>query len=509
MLPDYMEIMSEQISLDGAGRWASELPEFVLRDGTVLPLEAVRSVVKTLSTTGPVQKFGKRRTKNRVVFAGHRAALRAALLGLRDDMTTKSARAVGQALLGLWKESRYDEKMRWCAWGAGVLGDDAVALGIYDEMRALLRKKWGYKKATALFDVLLSIDSDMAYMTIASFAREQPHTKLGQQAVEYVEEAAKRLGVSVEQLEDQVIPMFGCDRSGRVTFDYGTRSFEAGVGANFYPVLRDDSGKQYKSLPKARKSEDADSIEEMRLEWKTLQRGLVHIFRVQAPRLERMMIERRRWELARWQRHVLEHPFMVLFARNLLWGVWEDGALVSTFRVAQDNTLADAADELFTLPERGRVGLVHRLDLSDELAASWGEVFTDYELIAPFAQLGRMVCVVNPGAAKATQLEDIARHGPISPRAVRTFMKYNGFSREYDGECYGREIGEWYVRLNITPGLAHGSYEYDTPQEVVGVDFWHNSRQPRPLAEVPPIVFSEGRAWAESLAAKAHDAVDR
>jgi hypothetical protein len=76
-------------------------------------------------------------------------------------------------------------------------------------------------------------------------------------------------------------------------------------------------------------------------------------------------------------------------ARRLVW-VSEDEAAIAAFRIAEDRTLADAADDAFALPEGARVGVAHPVRMGEAVKA-WSELFADYEILQPFPQLGRPV----------------------------------------------------------------------------------------------------------------------
>ena len=71
--------------------------------------------------------------------------------------------------------------------------------------------------------------------------------------------------------------------------------------------------------------------------------------------------------------------------------------------------LADAADEAWELPAQCRVGIVHRLDLPEDLAARWGEVFADYQILQPFEQLGRETYAITEEEKGARELRRVAR----------------------------------------------------------------------------------------------------
>src|SRR5690606_7855196 len=114
--------------------------------------------------------------------------------------------------------------------------------------------------------------------------------------------------------------------------------------------------------------------------------------------LEVAMCTRRRWTPELFRLFLVEHPLLRHIVQRLVWAVYEvtDGAsnggtLRACFRVAEDGSLANAEDDAFNLPagESVRIGVPHVLEISASDAAAFGQVFADYELLQPFAQLGR------------------------------------------------------------------------------------------------------------------------
>src|SRR5205823_1797158 len=73
------------------------------------------------------------------------------------------------------------------------------------------------------------------------------------------------------------------------------------------------------------------------------------------------------------------------------------GKLKATFRVTEEQDYASVKDEALQLPKDSHIGIVHPLHLSPDLAAGWGEVFSDYEIISPFPQIGRPVYQLEEG----------------------------------------------------------------------------------------------------------------
>ncbi len=473
--PEYMNEMFSQITLDRTGVLAKELPRLVWKkSGEQTSEETIAALLKTLKVTGPVMESGSRRTRNRTVFAGQRDRLRADLRQLNDDVERESALEFGRALWALWEKKRYHTDLAWLAWGAGFFGDDTMTLSMYKQMQKAMRQgKDGYRIATQMLNVLMSIDTPMARMTLASYARSARANTLQQKAMACVEAAAKREGVSLERLEDISVPSCGLDDRGRRTFSYGPRSFEVTVGENFYPVVRDEKGKITKNLPRSRKSDDAVSVEEARAQWDMLKGSLIHTFKIQLGRLEQMMVARRRWRAEEWREQMCHHPVMTLFARNLLWRAHEASGEMTLFRVAEDMTLAGVDDEAWELAEDVEVSLVHPIDMTTDELQRWGDVFMDYELIAPFEQLGRQVYVQGD---ESLDLECVIKGEVLDPRKLRIFMKYNDFDSSWATTLrtgYFKRLMPYntILRFDFSPGLQVGGYDQDVEQRITAVGF--------------------------------------
>jgi hypothetical protein len=77
---------------------------------------------------------------------------------------------------------------------------------------------------------------------------------------------------------------------------------------------------------------------------------------------------------------------------------------VQCLRVAEDLSYADANDDLLSLLDTAEVGLVHALEVPPSDAAAFGQIFADYEILQPFAQIGREVYHLTDEERAATTL---------------------------------------------------------------------------------------------------------
>lgn len=139
--------------------------------------------------------------------------------------------------------------------------------------------------------------------------------------------------------------------------------------------------------------------------WKVLKKQVRETIKAQAYRLEQAMIAGRRWRVAEFESLLVRHPLMIHLVRRLLWGVYDaERKLLHGFRVTEERDYADMHDNPCTLESAYTVAVVHPLHLTAEDRSAWGQVFGDYEIIAPFPQLGRRVHTLEPGEESAREL---------------------------------------------------------------------------------------------------------
>ncbi|MBX3230884.1 MAG: DUF4132 domain-containing protein [Labilithrix sp.] len=238
-----------------------------------------------------------------------------------------SLAAFGWELFEAWQRAGSPAAERWALVALGVLGDDDTARKL-----APLVAAWpgdgGHARAVVGLDVLRAIGSDVALTGVHAIAEHGKFDALQELAKKHIDAVAAARGLTLDELDDRLVP----------------------------PVLDKVTKKS------------------------------------QLRRFERSMIAERRWSRADFEAYVVRPPAVGEIVRALVWGVFDaKNALVTTFRVAEDGTLADVKDAAFTLKEAAghAVGIVHPLSLSDAELRAWGDRFGDYMLIQPFAQLQR------------------------------------------------------------------------------------------------------------------------
>jgi predicted DNA-binding WGR domain protein len=446
------------------------------------------------------------------------------VLDARYPVVTALKEHVDQAALDQFAWTLFEEwlaagapsKDRWAMHGLGLLGGDAVVMRLTPLVRTWPGESQ-HARAVIGLECLRAIGTDTALMQINGIAEKLRYQALKAKARQMLEQIARDRGLTRAELEDRIVPDCGLDDRGRREFDFGPRRFTFALGPDLKPLVRDEAGKLRTDLPKPGARDDAALAEPAVAEWKLIRKQVRDVARIQAGRLEQAMVAGRRWSPDEHRRLLVGHPLMIHLVRSLIWGAWDDGRLVATFRVTDEQDLADAQDGPVTLDPAWRVGIVHPLSLDADVAAAWGEILSDYELIPPFPQLGRPVHGLEPDEVEATALTRFNEVTVPASSLVSTLERLGwtrGFPEDagvfYDHSKHFPAAG---VTAVVTyPGVPMGmivdwedqriEHCVVVPDDRARSGYWHRP-EGIPLGRVDPIVISEVLADLHVIAGKA------
>ncbi|MBO0755784.1 MAG: DUF4132 domain-containing protein [Bradyrhizobiaceae bacterium] len=475
----------------------------------------------SVASLPPVRIEGKRLATDGV--EGVLAALKATPVGetsvltsaLKQHADRNSLDGFAWKLFELWQSMGAPTKDKWAMAAIGHLGGDACVL----KLTPLVREWPGESQhARAVFglECLRAVGSDTALMALNGVAQKLKFKGLKQKAQEMMEGIAQSRGLTREQLADRIVPDCGLDERGSRVFDFGPRQFRFVLGPEMKPLVRDANGKVRSDLPGPTKADERDKAEAAIAEWKLLKKTLREVLKVQADRLEDAMITGRRWTPQEFETLLIKHPLMVNLVRQLVLAAYDDaGKIARTFRVTEDQTLADHNDEEIQLPPSGQIGVVHPAHLDDALKSAWGQVLSDYEIIPPFAQLGRDICRPNPEDLESTE---ITRYrGPKIPGIVMYgILERSHWLRDTPADGGGFvQHSKYFASVNLTAfikytGLSIGYYE--EKQELEAVYFvpghikpqwWGEHPNRLKIKDVDSVVLSEVLRLAYAIVSKA------
>ncbi|MQY09342.1 DUF4132 domain-containing protein [Actinomadura macrotermitis] len=345
------------------GDWADPalLPRVRLRTGGTLPAEAAGHVLTMLAFSAPGERY-------------------AGLGIVREVCDPASLAEFGWAAFERWRAAGAPTRDGWALTGLGVLGDD----GTVRRLTPLIMAWPGegrHRAAVTGLEVLAEIGTEFALAHLHRVFQKTRFRALRDHAGVMIDQIAADLELTPDELADRLVPDFGLDG---LVLDYGPRRFTVGFDEQLRPYVRDEAGKLRKVLPKPGAKDDPDLASAALQRFTALKKDVRGVAADQIRRLETAMVKERRWTAADFRRFLVEHPLMRNLARRLVW-ITDDG---TAFRVAEDGTLADVHDDLFTLPEAATVAVAHPLHLD---VPAWTQLFADYEILQPFPQLGRPV----------------------------------------------------------------------------------------------------------------------
>ncbi len=405
------------------------------------------------------------------------------------------------ALFEAWRAAGTPSKESWAFTALGVLGDDETARSL-----APIIRKWpgegGHARAVMGLDVLAAIGSDVALMHLFGIAQRVKFKALKERARDKIQEIARARDLTPEELADRLVPDLGLDEGGSMVLDYGERAFTVGFDEHLKPFVLDASGKPLKVLPKPGKQDDPDKAPAAYDAFGALKKDARTVAKDQLLRLELAMCGQRRWPASLFRQFFVAHPLLIHLVRRLVWATYDgDGRVEATFRVVEDSSFADANDEAFTLDESATVGIPHRLDLDGAVAARWGDVFGDYEILQPFVQLGRDIHAPTSDEKKATSIARVS--GTTIPTGKVLGLETRGWRRgtPQDAGIVGwveKELrGGHRAYLALEPGIFTGYIE-ESPEQKLGEVYvgsgdhvvW-NHEGTVPIGDLDPVVFSE------------------
>lgn len=368
-----------------------------------------------------------------ILLAGRQAALPASAVGIvvqmlsissRKDLTpyggiaivkeTCDAASLAEFAWGLfqnWAGAGYPTKRVGWAFDALLwFGDETTA-------RRLAPLVWtwpgegGSARAASALDVLLAVGGDYGLREVYDISQRSTFAALRTEASNRIAWVAQARGLSADQLEDRLMLDLGVSTDGTLLLDYGTRRFTAAFDDFLQPYITDEAtGKRRSTLPKPSAKDDATLSAAAQARFAELKKDTKTFAVRQAARLEAAMVSGRMWSGDEFRTLFVEHPLLGRFGRRLVWGEFtDDGKLLSAFRIAEDGTFADVADERYELGSDAAagttsLGLVHPVVLGADLPR-WAEICHDYEIIQPFPQVGRPVLALTDAERTAHRLD--------------------------------------------------------------------------------------------------------
>ncbi len=410
-------------------------------------------------------------------------------------------------LFDKWLEAGAEAKKRWVLYAVSIHGGSEIISKLHHQIQEWPAHSRGAIASDAVCALALN-PLPQALLIVDGIARKFKFRQVKAAAGSALEFAASQLGLSREELADKIVPDLGFDERMQRIFDYGERKFTVTITPSLEIEIFDESGKKLKNMPAPGKRDQEEVAKASYDAFKEMKKQMKATVSSQKTRLELALSVGREWEISAWKELFVQNPIMHQFAIGLIWGIYENHSLQQSFRYMEDGSFNTEEEEEFTLPDSGRIGLVHPIELSDESCAAWKEQLEDYEITQPVEQLSRSVYRRTKEEAAGKTLErfggivvnDLSLSGKLTALGwyrgsvldgggFYTYYREDpensmGAELHFSGSYVGglnEDVTIYNIRFYPAGSVQHGSYVYDEADD----------KKAYLLSEVPERYFSE------------------
>jgi hypothetical protein len=312
-----------------------------------------------------------------------------------------------------------------------------------------------------------------------------------------LEKAAKERDVTLEDIEEIVVPTYCMETPGLRVEQFGDveARFEV-VGSTTIALRWFQGEREFRDVPEAAKKSSWQLSE-----LKKAKKDAESTLRAQRRRLDGLFLHEREWPYGVWRDRLLDHPLLTNMMRRLIWEFRSSGA--SRLGIALDGVLCDIEGNALQELDDCKVALWHPLHARRETVQAWREFLVGREVRQPFRQAFREIYV----PADAERLSrtgsnrfaaHVLRQKQLAAVAFeRGWIYSNGDGPDSPYKSVDLQLG----RLDVTACLAAHLPEVEDAegrqelcQDYVVTDevsFSGPSLDDVAVDEIPEIVFSE------------------
>lgn len=366
---------------------------------------------------------------------------------IATDLDKKDLEALACEVWELWFKAGSQSKTKWVLPFVAVFGGATMTSKLIRAINDWPQNARGAIACDAVTALSVSPDP-AALVTVDSISRKFKFRQVKAAAATALENAAKELGITTEELADRIVPSLDFAPDGTRIFDYGPRKFIVRLTPSLELAVNTDAGKAVKAMPAPGKTDDAEKAAAAYETYKALKKQIKTTVTAQHARLELALSAQRCWDTDAWRKLFVENPIMHQFAISLIWGVYENGELKETFRYMEDGSFNTADEEEYSLPDGANIGLVHPIELNEDTLNTWKQQLEDYEITQSIQQLSRPVFRLPAEQAQAPSLETAA--GRILS-ALSLSGKLQGMGWYRGSYCYDVPQKEHIILLGQVP----------------------------------------------------------
>jgi hypothetical protein len=322
----------------------------------------------------------------------------------------------------------------------------------------------------------------------------------------YLEEAAERQGLTIDRLEERVVPDFGLVDGGKeVRFgDYTLRIRILELGKVEQRWIRPD-GKTQKSVPSAVK----DSAQHQKRLKK--ERATVALIKkqltAQRDRIDRLFRADRSWKYADFIRYYLEHGLLTFLSQRLIWIIETEGSPVTVLR--REGSWTNVSGTVIPEPApESTITLWHPIDGSRDEVLAWRDRLLGLEVKQPLKQAYREIYLLTDAEVNTRTYSNRMAAHLLKQHQFNALAKQRGWTYSLLGAF---DHGMWDVPASVE--LPHYGItaefrvdEVNSENDMTAVGMWsyvatdqvkfrrtenEGENDYLNLVDVPPLAFSE------------------
>lgn len=314
-----------------------------------------------------------------------------------------------------------------------------------------------------------------------------------------LEEAAEKLGMTTEELEEIAVPTYGFDESGTLREEFGEFTAEVRIAGTDSSELRwfKQDGKEQKSVPAQVKDGFAE-------DWKELKRTIQDIEKMlpaQRDRVERLLVQEREWEYEKWLQRYHNHPLISGLSRRLIWRFSEAGK--STLAAWCDGKFITQDDQSVDwFSPATRVRLWHPIGSDVATVAAWRNWLERHQVTQPFKQAHREIYILTDAELQTGNYSNRFAAHIIKQHQFAALARQRGWKYTLQGRFDSHNtpslilprldlVAEFWVDPAAAGNEATsemGIYLYLATDQV---RFRDATKAARPLLDIPALTFSE------------------
>ncbi|RSZ60925.1 DUF4132 domain-containing protein [Massilia atriviolacea] len=449
-----------------AGPFASELERVEFEAAAVKRMSVAIAAfdnADTLALFQPLSEHAARATLHLAATATD--ALPPLALDLLAQLTPENRARLAQRLAETWIGNDGEPKMRWMLRLAASGADDRIV-----DLLSATVFAWGKikkQRAVVAVEQLALIDSPYALARVLEISESRKVKSMVLDAAAMaLRAAAKRRKLTLGDLLDELTPDFGLGKG--IALTVGAQTYQVVLQGDLSLRLVDAKGKVSKSLPANKDDSLTQAWDAAASQFKTLSASLKAVAKLQAPRMLAAFVTAKSWSAPRWTHLFLDHALLKIMGRSL---IWQTGG--ASFRIAEDFSLLQANDEVFTLPSDAQVTLWHPATASTEEIAAWRSNFADYALTPMIDQTGAPSEL--PPAASMTKEALLAPAGlKVAQEHFAAIVSKCGYRQGPVGDGPSIEWHEWLLpaaqlSVRLTNGYCSPYMMLGSPVEVESI----------------------------------------